>query len=187
MVYWLIALACLFIVGGMFSILPSPKERAVGKLRLQARQKNLAISIEYIHDVNAPASERVSAGGIRVEPKKRCASWAMEFVNETDEDYPEWTLYKSIRENGPIANAHLVLAESSSLTLEREYWKQIEEILRLSPPTWVALVCNSNSVKWLGHERLETGAEEYIDQMLLFLNRLIELNRLVVASSKQFL
>lgn len=184
MVYWLIALACLFIVGGMFSILPSPKERAIGKLRLQARQKNLTISIEYIHDVNAPKSERVSAGGVRVEPKKRCASWAMKIVQETDEHFPEWLLYKSVRENGPIANTHLVLAESNSLVLDSEYWKQIEDILKLSPPVMVALACTSNSVKWLGHERLETTAEDFIEQMLFLLNRMIELNRLVAAPSE---
>lgn len=184
MVYWLIAFACLFIVGGIFSILPSPKERAIGKLRLQARQKNLTICIEYIPDVNAPKSERVSAGGIRVDPKKRCASWAMNFVKETEEVYPEWILYKSACKDGPIANTHLVLAESHSLDLDSEYWKQIAEIWKLSPPTLVALACTANSVKWLGHERLETTAVEYIDQMLLFLKRLIELNRLVAASSK---
>ena len=185
MVYWVVALSVLLILGGIVSVLPSRKERALGQLRLLARQHNLKVSIEFIKDVNAPKSEHVSAGGVRLNPKRRCASWSLHLAPKPDYGYPTWTLYESSRDDGPIPESYLVQEDNPNLNLNQEYWNEVEKLRDLSPPRLIALSCTPTSVKWLGAEVLERDQDEFISTMLAILKGLAHLNRSFATPKKE--
>ncbi len=177
MAYLIIVLVLLVIASGIFYFMPSRREREISRLRLEAHKEGIEVSVLMIPDVNAPAMERITPGGLKREPKLRCVSWAKRYPAEHGV-VPCWRLYESKNDRGPVPKTQLEnVASEKEIELSKDYWIKIAELKSRLPQRLIALECSNNMVRWLGYERLDSSTvEQFVNNLSTELNQLMELN-----------
>lgn len=176
--FWiLVTTAFLVVFGGILMVLPSKSERNIGRMRIDARKYGLQTQGIVVSDVNAPAVERVTAGGRTRNPKVQCIAWQKRYEDEYS-NIPTWTLYKSTKEEGPV-EGYIIEPQMNEVGLEQqvEYWKRVGKAIEQLPDKVVGVKSDSHGVSWIGQERLVSTPQEFIRQMLDGLEDLSEVNR----------
>lgn len=158
-------------------MLPSKHERLVSKLRIEARKKGISTTIETIPDVNAPLESRVTAGGVKREPKVNCAVWELSYRDEHD-FLPIWRLIKTHAESSPVPGtiAEPILKDPE-LIAEDEYWSLINEAFTKMPKLCLGIESRRTGVRWLGRENpIPSEDESFVDDMVGALELLASAN-----------
>ena len=82
---WLIIVAALaVVVGPVFVLLPSKKERRLAALRTEARRLGLSVELRPVPNLGADLEERVSAGGRARTPMHPSVRYALPLALEID-------------------------------------------------------------------------------------------------------
>lgn len=173
--FLLISLVFLIVFGGLISILPSRRARQIGNLRILARRYDLEISLVQIPDVNASLTDRVTAGGIRLDPQKRCVAWSKRYTDPCSE-LPVWIDYVSTSPEFEAVRWHRLDSGQSTNLLTDSYWREVSRIKIGLPSRCVAIECTPTEVRWLGYEVIDSTAEEFIQRMVQSIDELLELN-----------
>lgn len=165
--FWiLLTTAFLVVFGGILLVLPSKSERLIGRMRIDARKYGLQTQGIVVTDVNAPAIERVTAGGKIKTPKVQCIAWEKRYEAEYTE-IPTWTLYKSAKEYGPVEGYVIEpQLKEVGLELQVEYWRRVGQAIEQLPDRVVAVKSDHNGVAWIGQERLDSSPSEFVQEML---------------------
>ena len=174
-VFILISIVFLIVFGGVVSILPSRRARQIGNLRIAARKYDLEISLVQIADVNASLADRVSAGGIQRDPKKRCVAWSKRFPDEFTA-LPEWISYVLDKDESRKTTWQLDITKEPIGHLTDTYWTEVDRIKELLPNRCIALECTDTEIRWLGYEEINSTTDEFIHRMVQSLDALIQLN-----------
>lgn len=158
MAWVIVALVLIGVVGPLFWMLPSKRERQVGALRAAARGAGLVVELARVPKPDARAHERVSAGGVPKDAKIRCAAYRL-LLPKAQPAAPRWFLVKTAAGSGaalvdaPVAG--WVLREAASNTPESaEYWQQVAAIVDEMPGDCVAVEADDGQIAWYGRERL---------------------------------
>ena len=173
--YILISVVFVIVFGGIASILPSRHERQLGTLRVAARKLDLEISLVQIADVNASLSDRVTAGGIKQDPKKRCVAWSKRYPDKFAA-IPEWINYASDQDEPAQLKWRLSTEDQERSNLPHSYWLEVSRITAQLPAHCIALECTHTEIRWLGYESLTSTADEFIQAMVQGLDALMQLN-----------
>lgn len=185
MTWVIVALVLIGVIGPLFWMLPSQRERQVGALRGAARGAGLLVELASVPKPNASAHERVSAGGVARDAKIRCAAYRLLFP-KAQPDAPRWFLLKTAAQGGAGVGGALVagwaLREAAANTSKSpEYWRQVGVILNELPGDCVAVEADAGQVAWYGRERL---GDRTVDAIVADLRRgLTELAALHGASA----
>lgn len=171
----LISIVFLIVFGGVASILPSRRSRQIGNLRIAARKFDMDISLVQIADVNASLIDRVSAGGIRQDPKRRCIAWSKRYPDEFTA-LPEWMAYATDQDEPTAINWQLNITEEQAGNLADSYWLEVDRIKELLPTRCIALECSRTEIRWLGYEVISSTTDEFINSMVQSLETLMQLN-----------
>lgn len=174
-VYILISIAFLVVFGGIASVLPSRRARQLGHLRVTARKYGLTTSLVHIADVNASLTDRVTASGKKLEPKKRCVAWAKTYPDDIP-GVPEWITYALVQLESSETNWQLHETNEECRNLGETYWSEVDRIKNLFPERCIAIECTRTEVRWLGYENVSSTIDEFIQSMLQGLDSLINLN-----------
>ena len=174
-VFILVSIVFLIVFGGIVSILPSRRARQIGNLRIAARKYNMETSIVQIADVNAALADRVSAGGIRQDPKKRCVAWSKRYPDEFTA-LPEWMSYVLVEDESRETTWQIDVTKEPTGHLSDTYWAEVDRIKELLPSRCIALECTNTEVRWLGYEVINSTMDQFIHQMVHSLDALIRLN-----------
>ena len=157
MTWVIVALVLIGVVGPLFWMLPSQRERQVGALRAAARGVGLLVELASVPKPDASAHERVSAGGVARDAKIRCAAYRLLFP-KAQPDAPRWFLLKTAAQGGagvggaPVAG--WALRETAANTPESsEYWRQVGVIVNELPGDCVGVEADAGQVAWYGRER----------------------------------
>lgn len=158
MAWLIVALVLIGVVGPLFWMLPSKRERQVGALRAAARSVGLVVELASVPKPDASAHERVSAGGVAREAKIGCAAYRLLFA-EAQPAAPQWFLLKTSASGagaeGDTPVTGWVLRETVSNTpRSAEYWQQVGVIINELPADCVAVETDAGQVAWYGRERL---------------------------------
>ena len=158
MTWVIVALVLIGVVGPLFWMLPSKRERQVGALRAAARGAGLIVELASVPKPNASAHERVSAGGVARDAKIRCAAYRLLFP-KPQPDAPRWFLLKTAACGGAGAGGAPVvgwaLREAAANTPESsEYWRQVAAIVNELPGDCVGVEADAGQVAWYGRERV---------------------------------
>ena len=175
--FWILATTAFLVVfGGILFVLPSKRERQIGRMRIDARKYGLQTQGVVVTDVNAPAAERVTAGGKLRTPKLQCIAWEKGYMDEYAE-IPTWTLYRSSKEIGPI-EGFVVEPQLKEIGLQHqnEYWSRVGQAIEQLPNKLVAVKSGRKGVAWIGQERLDSTPNEFVEMMLAGLKDLYEAN-----------
>lgn len=175
--FWIIATtAFLMVFGGILFVLPSKKERQIGKMRIDARKTGLHTQSVVVKDVNAPMTEKVTAGGQIRNPKVQCIAWEKRYLDQYT-GIPKWILYEASKGDEPFKGYTVEppIAEFR-LNQESEYWRRVGRAIDQLPRKIVAVKSSQDGVAWIGHERLDSTPDEFIGQILTGLNELAEAN-----------
>ena len=176
--YILIFMVFLGVFGGVVSILPSRRAREIGNLRVTARKYGIETSLVQIADVNASLADRVTAGGVKREPKKRCIAWSKRYPDEFP-DVPQWITY-ALKQNDPTrSNWQLHSTPEKANNLTDTYWREVSRIKARFPERCIAIECTRSEVRWLGYENISTTSVEFLEAMVQGLDELIQLNILI--------
>lgn len=175
MVFILISIVFLIVFGGVVRVLPSRRMRQIGNLRVAARKFNLEISLVQITDVNAALADRVTAGGVRQDPKKRCVAWSKRYPDEYSA-LPEWISYALDEDESRETDWQLDVTKVPNGHLTDTYWAEVERIKKLFPSRCIALECSNTEVRWLGYEVIDSTIDDFIHQIVQSLDALIQLN-----------
>ena len=163
------------VFGGVASVLPSRRVRQLGHLRVAARKFGVATSLVHIADVNASMTDRVTAGGKKLDPKKRCVAWSKPYPEDFS-DVPEWITYVVHRNDSSSVNWQLHETTEKCRNLAKTYWLEVDRIKTLFPDRCIAIECTRSEVRWLGYESVSSTIDEFIQAMLQGLDALIRLN-----------
>lgn len=176
MLWIMLTTAMLLVFGGMLAVLPSKRERQVGHMRIEARKQGLSIGSESVPNVNAPIHERVTSGGQVKTPMIQCVVWGKHYSEELAE-IPTWRLLKSTKDKSPIAGYVADPPLSDVINqMDSSYWSELQKVLESLPGRLVAIQCTSQTVSWIGIERIDTTTDRFIAQMSTGLDQLMELN-----------
>ena len=162
MVWLLIVLVVALAIGPILMLRPKPRERAVAALRSAARAAGLTVSVARVPHLSASAEDRVSAGGRDREPTIECASYRL-LAPGGLEDAPQWTLYRSERENRYLPGWTTLTPPRQLPPQTEAYWQRIAAIVEALPGGCVGVEASADGVAWLGQERLgEVKAEAIV-------------------------
>ncbi|MXW07796.1 MAG: hypothetical protein F4X56_09500 [Gammaproteobacteria bacterium] len=181
--YILISIVFLVVFGGVASVLPSRQARQLGHLRVTARKHGLTTSMAHIADVNASLSDRVTASGKKLEPKKRCVAWSKQYPDDFP-DVPEWITYALDRNESSGMNWQLRETTEECRDLSESYWLEVDRIKSLFPDRCIAIECTRSEVRWLGYEKVASTNDEFIQAMMQGLDSLICLNTAISEERK---
>lgn len=171
----LISIVFLIVFGGVASILPSRKARQLGHLRVAARKFGLSTSLVHIDDVNASLADRVTASGIKLDPKKRCVAWSKPYPDECP-GVPEWMTYAMDVDDSLPTSWQLHTSTEESGSLPDTYWNEVDRIKSIVPDRCIAIECTRTEVRWLGYEIVSSSNNTFIQEMQQGLDELIHLN-----------
>ena len=158
-VIWLVvAVVVIALAGPVFWLLPSERERQVARLRAEARRAGLGVELATVPKLDAPAEERVSAGGVAREAKIACAVYRLP-VPGARRDAPRWLLLR-----GGAAKAAAAEGLVPGWTLwgtvvnppaAQTYWQIVGTVANELPGGCVAVEADGRRVAWYGGERLK--------------------------------
>ena len=149
MVWIIVALVLAVVIGPVFWLLPSKRDRRVAELRVAARRAGLVVEMVALPKVDAPAHERVSAGGTVRNPSIHCAAYRL-LLPKPLHGAPCWRLLKSEGEEGwacqhPARNLPAPLGD---------YWQRIGAVVDALPGGCVGVEAKEQAIAWLGKEWL---------------------------------
>ena len=151
MVWIIVALVLAVVVGPVFWLLPSKRDRRVAELRVAARRAGLVVEMVALPKVDAAAHERVSAGGAPRNPSIDCAAYRL-LLPKPLHGAPRWRLLKSEGEGSsgwtsqqPARNLPVPLGD---------YWQRIGAVVDALPGGCVGVEATEQAIAWLGKEQL---------------------------------
>lgn len=161
MAWLVIALIVALAIGPVLWLRPKPREHAVAALRTAAREVGLTVSITHVPRLDARAEERVSSGGRDREPTVECASYRLLAPGRL-ERAPQWTLYRSERENRYLAGWTTLTPPRRLPPQPQAYWAQVAAIVDDLPGGCLAVEAGADGVAWMGRERLGDASAETV-------------------------
>lgn len=173
------------VFGGVASVLPSRRARQLGHLRVAARKYGLTTSLVHITDVNASLTDRVTASGKKLDPKKRCVAWSKQYPEDIP-GVPEWITYVLDQKESSGENWQLHETTEKCRKLADTYWLEVDRIKTLFPARCIAIECTRNEVRWLGYESVSSTVDEFIHAILQGLDSLISLNTSISEEQNAF-
>ena len=159
MVSILIVLVLALAVGPILWLLPSKRDKLVGRFRTAARSAGLVVEMTKIPKLDASASERVSAGGKARDASIQCAAYRLPLPPATL-DPPRWRLLKSTRENHYLDGWTTLEPPRNAPPAEDDYWQRLAVIVDALPGGCIGVEATSRSIAWLGRERLDADTVE---------------------------
>ena len=165
MVWLLVVLVVALAIGPILMLRPKPRERTVAALRTAARAAGLTVSVARVPHLGASAEDRVSAGGRDREPTIECASYRL-LAPGGLEDAPQWTLYRSERENRYLPGWTTLTPPRRLPAQPEAYWERLAAIIEALPGGCVGVEANADGIAWLGQERLgDSDAEAVVREI----------------------
>ena len=158
-------------------MIPSKFQRQVGQVRLAARNQGFVTSAVVLPDLDADASERVTAGGKKKDSSKLSTVYLLPF-EEKAQNAPIWQLLKSRKSQVPL---HGWLLNNDALLnvdlTDQLYWRRVSEVINDMPLLCRSVEVNSRGVSWIGEEDRElVENEQFMAQLADSLFELRQLN-----------
>jgi hypothetical protein len=173
---WLIIIVALFAAfGPLLWMMPSRADRRLAKMRSRARTHGIHVEITQLDDLAAEPQARVTAGGVKLDPKVMCAAYRLG-MRRLARAAPQWKiLRKSGANDGPIDGwiwATRALGDSA-------YWQRVGEVLRALPPDALACATDASEVTcWWRERTTAEDAEASVDRLHVMLQNLAEIQLL---------
>ena len=162
MTWVIIAVALIIVAGPVFWLLPSPRERRKALLRTEARRAGLVVELASLDKPDATPAERVSAGGVRRQPKVWCAAYRLA-LPAPPEDGRSWLLRKTSADTGDrVVPGWLRSGRPESLPNDAGYWRRVAAVANALPGGCVGLEMHARWVSWYGHEALGDASAEQV-------------------------
>jgi hypothetical protein len=175
---WLIIGAILLAAfGPIFWMLPSAADRRLAKMRARARALGIQVEITQLDDLAAEPQARVSAGGVRREPKVSCAAYRLG-LSRMARAAPKWMILRmSAADDGPIPGWQWDVASGRAAPPgDADYWKRVADLTTALPPDTLALAAGPSEVACWWRERTSAqDAEKDVDRLHETLQKLSEI------------
>jgi hypothetical protein len=178
---WLIIAVALFAAfGPLLWMLPSRSDRRLAKMRARARSHGIHVEITQLDDLAAEPHARVSAGGVKLEPKVMCAAYRLG-MRRLAKAAPQWQILRKPGANdGPIDG----WTWSSSAAGDSSYWQRVGEVLRKLPSDALACATDASEVAcWWRERATAQDAEASVDRLYEVLQNLAEIQLLADAAA----
>jgi hypothetical protein len=178
---WLIiTLALLAAFGPVFWVLPSRTDRRLAKMRARARSHGIQVEIAQLDDLAAEPEARVSAGGVKREPKVSCAAYRLGLRGIT-RAAPQWKiLRKPDADDGPLPGWAWATRPSG----DAAYWRRVVGIVQKLPPDALACQTQTSEVAcWWRERATADDAEASVDRLSELLQNLAEIQLLADAAA----
>jgi hypothetical protein len=152
----IIGLVLIIAFGPIAWMIPSAKDRRLAQMRSRARALGLHIEMTQIEDHAAGPTSRVTAGGVRLEPKIDCAVYRLP-IRRTARAAPQWQIRREAdADDGPLPGWRWESARAG----DREYWAEVAPVVAELPPDTLALAADASEVGCWWRER--AGAEDAV-------------------------
>jgi hypothetical protein len=182
---WLIIGVVLFAAfGPIFWMLPSRSDRRLAKMRARARSHGIQVEMTQLDDLVADASARVSAGGVRREPKVSCAAYRLG-LRRLARAAPQWKmLYKPDAVEGPMRGWLWDGASGSTPATDADYWRRVADVVAQLPSDALAVAAGPSEVSCWWRERASAeDAVTSVDRLHDTLQKLAEIQMVADASA----
>lgn len=178
---WLIIVVALFAAfGPLLWMMPSRADRRLAKMRSRARSHGIHVEITQLDDLAAEPHARVSAGGVKLDPKVMCAAYRLG-MRRLARAAPQWKIQRKPDANdGPIDG----WVWASRLAGDPAYWEEVSKVLRALPPDALACATDASEVTcWWRERTTAEDAEASVDRLHVALQNLAEIQLLADASA----
>lgn len=178
---WLVIGIGLFAAfGPIFWMLPSRSDRRLAKMRARARGHGIQVEMAQLDDLAAEPEARVTAGGVRREPKVQCAAYRLG-LRRLARAAPQWKiLRKAAATDGPIAG----WVWESHPAGDAAYWQRVGDVVRALPADSLACATDVSEVAcWWRERTTAESAEASVDQLHESLQNLAEIQLLADAAA----
>jgi len=166
--------------GPIFWMVPSASDRRLAKMRARARTHGVQIEMTQLDDLNAEASARVTAGGVRRDPKVSVAAYRLA-LRRLARAAPRWKILRRPAANdGPLPDWQWETAPSG----DADYWKQVANVVSQLPSDALALAADASEVSCWWRERVSAqDAVGSVDHLYELLRKLSEIQTLADESA----
>ncbi len=173
---WLIIVVALFAAfGPLLWMMPSRADRRLAKMRSRARTHGIHVEITQLDDLAAEPQARVTAGGVKLDPKVMCAAYRLG-MRRLARAAPQWKiLRKSAANDGPIDGWIWATRPAGDAV----YWQEVSGVLRGLPPDALACATDASEVTcWWRERTTAEDAEASVDRLHAVLQNLAEIQLL---------
>ena len=177
MIWLIIGVILLAAFGPIFWMVPSRSDRRLAKMRARARALGIQVEMTQLDDLVAEPEARVSAGGVRRDPKVSCAAYRLG-LRRLARAAPHWQILRMPDSvDGPIRGWQwdAVPSEGSRLG-DADYWMRVADLAAKLPVDALALAADLSEVSCWWRER--TGTEDVatcVDRLHETLQKLAEI------------
>lgn len=185
MIWLIIGVILLAAFGPIFWMLPSAADRRLAKMRGRARALGIHVEITQLDDLVAEPQARVSAGGVRREPKISCAAYRMG-LSRMARAAPKWMILRMPdADDGPIPGWQWDVASGrASPSGDADYWKRVADLTSAFPPDTLALAAGPSEVAcWWRERTTAQDAEKDVDRLHETLQKLGEIQMVADAAA----
>lgn len=156
---WIVIAAVIAVaVGPLLWLLPSRRQRQLGRWRTAARGQGLVVELTSVELTDAPPEERVTAGGVARPGQRQCVAYRLPLLPPQD-DAPRWRLLKSAPGSPELPGWLLATAPRQPSPPAADYWHRLRLLLDALPGGCIGVEATARAISWLG---LETADEEAI-------------------------
>ncbi len=180
MTWLIIAVAMFAAFGPIFWMLPSRSDRRLAKMRARARGHGIQVEMTQLDDLAAEPEARVTAAGVRREPKVQCAAYRLG-LRRVARAAPQWKiLRKADATDGPIAG----WVWESRPAGDAAYWQRVGDVVRGLPGDSLACATDVSEVAcWWRERATAENAEASVDRLHDSLQNLAEIQMLADAAA----
>jgi hypothetical protein len=152
-------------------------------MRTRARNLGIAVEITQLDALDADAASRVSAGGVRRDPKVVCAAYRLG-LRRMAHAAPHWKLLrKADADEGPVPgwlpDTAGDLHRARNPAADVRYWTQVVQVIAQLPADALALAADATEVTCWWRERASAeDAVASVDRLHNSLQRLGEIQLL---------
>lgn len=176
MIYFFIGLAILLIIGPIFALLPSKRQKAQLALRNVARKRGLAVELTQIDDPDPQPGDYISATGKRLPQVKKCIAYRVQRKpQETWQNLPNinWAIARKSETSDDLAEGWCWI-DTDSDTLSPQFVQTLKNLLRLLPADTFKVdeVGSVASIYWT-----EQGDEQDVAAIHEFLAHVVAVDR----------
>lgn len=157
MVWFVIAAVIAAAVGPLLWLLPSRRQRQLGKWRNAARGQGLVVELTSVELTDAPPEERVTTGGVARSGQRQCVAYRLPLLPPRD-DAPRWRLLKSASGSLELPGWQLATAPRQPSPPAADYWRRLHPLLDALPGGCIGVEATARAISWLGLETAEEGA-----------------------------
>lgn len=185
LIWLIIGVILLAAFGPIFWMLPSAADRRLAKMRGRARTLGIHVEITQLDDLVAEPHARVTAGGVRREPKVSCAAYRMGLPRMA-RAAPKWMILRMPgADDGPIPGWQWDVASGRAMPSgDADYWKRVADLTSAFPPDTLALAAGPSEVAcWWRERTTAQDAEKDVDRLHETLQKLAEIQRVADASA----